>query len=224
MSDYDEGRPLLPHNYDGIEEFDNPLPFWWVLLFWITIVFSVGYWAYYHLGDGASVLQAYDREMKGYFDQQAEQMAAAGAISEESLRGMMSNDAVITTAKAAFTTRCVVCHGEKAEGKIGPNLTDQYWIHGGKLTEIYHTISEGVLDKGMISWKTQLTPSEMMGLAALVGTLQGTNPPNPKPPQGNHYDPNAAGAVPAGGAPTGGAPATGTPNGTAPSGTPAGAR
>lgn len=197
MTRNDEDNSPLPHNYDGIEEYDNPLPFWWVALFWVTIVFSVGYWAYYHVGDGPSILQAYDVDMKQYYDQQAQAMAAAGAITDDALRGMQSNGAIMATAKATFGARCVVCHGEHAEGKIGPNLTDKYWLHGGRLTDFFRTISEGVPAKGMVAWKTQLLPAEMMSLAAYVGTLQGTNPANPKEPQGELYDPASSISAPA---------------------------
>ncbi|MFN7964898.1 MAG: cbb3-type cytochrome c oxidase N-terminal domain-containing protein [Acidobacteriota bacterium] len=197
MTKNEEGQPTMPHSYDGIEEYDNPLPFWWVALFWVTIVFSIGYWAYYHFGDGPSIQQTYDADMKNYYDQQAQVLAAAGAITDDTLRGMQSNSAMMATAKATFAIRCVVCHGEHAEGKIGPNLTDRYWLHGGRLTDHFRTISEGVPEKGMISWKTQLAPAEMMSLAAYVGTLQGTNPANPKEPQGVLYDPASSTPQPA---------------------------
>lgn len=191
MSANDEGAPLSPHGYDGIREFDNPLPGWWVAIFWVTIVFSVGYYLYYELGQGESIVQAYDRDMVEYYDLQTKSLAAAGNISEEMLHEMSTNSSLVAAAKQTFGSKCAVCHGEQAEGKIGPNLTDNYWLHGGRLTDIFRTISEGVPEKGMVSWKTQLSPAQMMSLAAFVGTLRGSAPPGGRPPQGDLFDPQA---------------------------------
>ncbi len=86
--------------------------------------------------------------------------------------------------KEIFAGRCVPCHGDRGQGIVGPNLTDDFWLHGGRPSEIYHTITEGVPEKGMVPWKTQLSPEEIAAVTAYVGTLRGTNPPNPKPPEG----------------------------------------
>ncbi len=87
-------------------------------------------------------------------------------------------------AREIFHGRCAPCHGHDGQGVIGPNLTDEYWLHGGRPTEILRTITEGVLDRGMLAWKSQLNPGELRAMAAYVLTLQGTHPPNPKAPQG----------------------------------------
>jgi cytochrome c oxidase cbb3-type subunit 3 len=124
------------------------------------------------------------------------------------IAGLQAKSDLMTGAKQSFQQRCAVCHGKNGEGNIGPNLTDDYWLHGGRLTQIYTTISEGVPAKGMLTWKNTLGPAEMLGLAAYVGTLHGTNPPNPKPPQGDKYLPEA---TPAASTPTAAAPtASGT--------------
>ena len=181
MTDRDR---LLAHDYDGIEEYDNPLPGWWVWLFWATIAFSVVYAVYYHLGPGQSVHEQYAEDVRTAAEQQARAAAAAGTPTDEALKALQGDPKVMTAAREMFAARCAACHGPQAQGLIGPNLTDEYWLHGGKLTDIYNTISEGVPEKGMVRWKDQLSPDEIRAMAAFVGSLQGTNPPNPKPPQG----------------------------------------
>ena len=194
MTELTERDKLLDHEYDGIREYDNPLPGWWVLLFWATVVFSAFYFVYYQWGHGESETAQYERQMLAHYAMLAEQLTKAGPITDETIHGFQEKPDVMTASANLFASKCAVCHGAAAQGNIGPNLTDDYWIHGGRLTEIYHTISEGVLEKGMISWKTQLGLGEMLGLAAYVGTLRGTNPPNAKAPQGDKFDDDAAAA------------------------------
>ena len=183
MSDGDRDR-LLAHDYDGIEEYDNPLPGWWVWLFWATIAFSGVYVVYYHLGPGPSVHDQYAEEMRVATAQAARAGAAAGTVTEEALGAIQKDAKLMTAAREIFAARCAPCHGPQGQGLIGPNLTDEYWLHGGKLTDIHRTITEGVPEKGMVPWKGQLLPDEIRAMAAFVGSLQGTNPPNAKPPQG----------------------------------------
>ena len=182
MSDDDRDR-LMSHGYDGIREYDNPLPGWWVWIFWVTIVFSLGYWAYYQIGPGPSVVAVYEAEMR---EAAARQPAApsAGAVTDQALLALQKNAGAMAKGKEIFAGRCVPCHGDRGQGIVGPNLTDDYWLHGGRPSEIYHTITEGVPEKGMVPWKTQLSPEEIAAVTAYVGTLHGTNPPNPKPPEG----------------------------------------
>jgi len=175
---------LLGHEYDGIEEYDNPLPGWWVWIFWATIVFSGIYVAVYHIGPGPSVIAQYDEDVRLAAALTAKQAGAAGEVSEDMLAVLQTNPAAMAQAKQIFATRCAACHGDRGQGIIGPNLTDEYWLHGGRLTEIHRTIREGVPEKGMVPWKEQLQPAELSAVAAFVGTLRGSNPPNPKPPQG----------------------------------------
>ena len=181
MSDRDR---LLAHENDGIEEYDNPLPGWWSWIFVATIVFSLAYWLYYQIGPGPSVIAQYDDDMRAAAERQAKLAPLPSGASEESLRSLARDARVIASAREIFATRCMPCHGPEGQGVIGPNLTDDYWIHGRTLVEIRRTISEGVPDKGMVPWKDQLKPDEISALAAYVSTLSGTNPPNPRPPQG----------------------------------------
>lgn len=176
---------LLEHEYDGIKEYDNPLPSWWSWIFVATIVFSLGYWGYYQIGPGPSLIAEYEQEMAEQAARLAKLAPAAGAgAGEESLRAMTRDAKMMASAKEIFTTRCVPCHGPEGQGIIGPNLTDDYWLHGRTLVDIRKTISDGVIEKGMIPWKDQLKPAEIDAMAAYVATLSGTKPANPKPPQG----------------------------------------
>jgi len=182
---------LLDHEYDGIQEYDNPLPGWWVTLFWITIVFAPVYILFYHFGPGLLVEEKYQAEMDAFYQRQAEELAALGEVTDEMLLTLKENPAMLADGQATFRSKCSQCHGMFGEGGIGPNLTDPYWIHGGAPTNIYTTISEGVPDKGMLTWKNQLPPAKIMAVAAYVMTLQGTSPPNAKAPQGELWDPGA---------------------------------
>ena len=196
MSERDGDR-LLGHAYDGIEEYDNPLPGWWSWIFVATIVFSVGYYFYYQIGPGPTIIAQYEEDMRAAAERQAKLAPAPGAVSEEALRALARDARAMAGAKEVFATRCLPCHGPQGQGLIGPNLTDDYWIHGGTLVQIRHTISEGVPEKGMVPWKDQLKPEDLSALAAYTGTLHGTNPPNPKPPQGVNAKGEAAPAAPA---------------------------
>ena len=175
----------MGHDYDGIRELDNNLPPWWVAMFVASIIFGVGYFYYYHMGgDGKSVQQQYAEEMEDARLQKLERLRLqADKVDEESVKAL-TDAADIESGKNTFISTCKTCHGEKGEGLVGPNLTDQYWLHGGGIKNIFKTIKYGVPAKGMISWESQLTPRKMQEVASYILTLQGTNPPNAKAPQG----------------------------------------
>ena len=180
---FDEDH-LLDHAYDGIQEYDNPLPRWWVGLFWLTIVFTPLYVLYYHFGPGPSVHDQYDAAMVAFYDAQAEALLAMGKIDEGRLAGFMGDSSMVGGGKKIFQSKCSPCHGMFGEGNIGPNLTDDYWLHGPQLEDIYRTVREGVPAKGMASWERQLKPGELIAVTSYVGSLLGSDPPNPKAPQG----------------------------------------
>lgn len=179
-----EQDSVLDHAYDGIQEYDNPLPRWWLAIFWLTIIFSPLYILYFHFGGGLLSTEKYDAEMIAFYDRQAEQLLALGDISEGALVDLTADASMMNGGKKIFQTKCATCHGMFGEGGIGPNLTDQYWLHGAQLMDIYATVRDGVTAKGMLAWERQLRPAELMAVSAYVSTLLGSDPPNPKDPQG----------------------------------------
>jgi cytochrome c oxidase cbb3-type subunit 3 len=177
------GARVLDHEYDGIREYDNPMPGWWVNVFWGSFLFAIGYAFHYFVGNGVSVHDAYEGEMAAVRAEQARR-ALAESVTEDGLAKLALDAKLMADAKGIFAQRCTPCHGEHAQGVIGPNLTDGYWLHGqGTLMDIHHTVSEGVPEKGMPPWKMQLTPVQVRELAAFIGTLRNTNVPG-KAPQG----------------------------------------
>ena len=184
---------LLDHNYDGIQELDNNLPPWWKYSFYLSIVFAISYFSYYHLFGGPSSHDEYDLAVREAKQQQEEyNRLNAGKVDENAVK--MADAAGIDDGKAIFATNCAPCHGPGGGGVVGPNLTDDYWLHGGSLTDIYKTIKVGWPAKGMKSWASDLSPVQIKNVASYIKTLHGTNPPGAKAPQGDLYQ--AEGAKP----------------------------
>ena len=178
---------LLEHSYDGIQEFDNPMPRWWVYLFWATIIFSILY--FFNVpgfGVGKGRIADYDRDIAAAASTDAKRKAAqpAGASGEQ-LTAMTKDASVVALGKQVFGQNCAACHRADAGGQIGPNLADDYWLHGGTLEQIHKTVVDGVLEKGMPPWGKVLKPNQLDAVVAYIYTLRGTNPPNPKAPQGD---------------------------------------
>ncbi len=173
---------LLNSNYDGIQEYDNDLPKWWSALFIITIVYAVVYGVVFH---GVSTFSS-EEELKGKMDAIAAMKKAAPVheSSEASLLALVNNTERLTAGKTNFQAKCAPCHGDLGQGIVGPNLTDNYWIHGSKITDIRRTVEVGVADKGMVPWKGLMTDAELDDVSAYVFSLKGSNPPNPKPQEG----------------------------------------
>ena len=211
---------LLDHNYDGIQEFDNDLPRWWLWLFYLTVIWGVMYFIFYHvvhvgylsadeyrqeLDPNYVRVESRDQKVFGlvpvyhapYYDPQRD-LVAAGKIQKRSLTGFrdetrdtdtttyvaVTDPAALEAGKNIFLTKCANCHNKLGEGNIGPNLTDDYWIHGAGIISITKTVKYGFPAKGMLAWRGELTPEQILQVASYVLTLHGTNPPNPKPPQG----------------------------------------
>ena len=181
---------LLDHNYDGIKELDNSLPPWWLAMFYISIIFAVIYFPYYHVFDkGQLSADEYAEEMAIAEKQQRLRLAMqANAVDENTVKALTSADDLAAGQKI-FIANCAACHGQLGEGGVGPNMTDDYWIHGGDIKSIFKTIKYGVPEKGMIAWKAQMGPSSMHQVASFILTLVGTDPPNPKAPEGELYTP-----------------------------------
>ncbi|UII30457.1 c-type cytochrome [Fulvivirga ulvae] len=186
-----EAAIMLDHNYDGIRELDNHLPPWWKWLFYITIAFSVVYMAVYHVfGTMPLQLEEYQSEVALAEAVATARKADAPAsnINEENVQ-RVTDQALLDNGREVFISNCAPCHKEDGAGGIGPNLTDNYWIHGGDVKSIFKTIKQGVPEKGMISWEPLLSPDEMQNVASFIMNLVGTNPPNAKGPQGELYEP-----------------------------------
>ncbi|TJY36185.1 cbb3-type cytochrome c oxidase N-terminal domain-containing protein [Pontimicrobium aquaticum] len=181
----EEGEIILDHNYDGIKELDNSLPPWWVYSFYISIVFAAIYLVRYHIFDGPTQLQEFETEMAEAKLAIEEYKKTAKNLVDINTVVMLTDDADLSAGKAIWNTNCVACHLADGGGSIGPNMTDEYWILGGGIKNVFQTISEGGRDgKGMIAWKQQLKPLEMAQVASYVLTLQGTTPANPKAAEG----------------------------------------
>ena len=181
-----EADILLDHEYDGIRELDNKLPPWWLYMFYASIVFSVFYMAYYQFMPGNTQLDEYEAELVQAAAEKEAYLAKAGANVDENTATILSG-AAIANGKKTFESLCIACHGTSGGSSpngVGPNLTDEYWIHGGGIKNIFKVIKYGVPTKGMIAWESQLTPVQIQEVSSYIITLQGTNPPNAKEAQG----------------------------------------
>lgn len=187
-----EAEIMSSHSYDGIRELDNRLPSWWVNMFLVSIVFAIGYIYYYHLGgNGPSSSEEYETEL-AVAEKNASRAAASetGSVDEKTVTAL-TDAPDLGEGELIFKNSCAACHGMHGEGSVGPNLTDGYWLHGGGIKHIFHTIKFGVPEKGMIAWQSQLKPTDIQKVASYILTLKGTNPANPKAPQGEIWNESA---------------------------------
>lgn len=182
MTSDKESAPIRPYEADGIQELDNSLPSWWIGLFMFTSIFGLLYMVYLHLAGGPSIHSEYEQSLKLTF-----QAPVGGGDSNEptDLNAMIGNSTSIANGKSTYSANCGPCHGPSGEGIIGPNLTDNYWLHGGAPEKIYGVILGGVVEKGMPAWGGILGEQKVRQLTAYVLSLKGSNPPNGKAPQGN---------------------------------------
>lgn len=191
----EEGSIMLDHDYDGIKELDNNLPPWWKYGFYLTIVISILYLINYHVTK-TSPLQGdeYTQSVKQAEEEVAEYMKNSANNVDENTVKLLTDAGDLAAGKDLFVTNCSACHGKLGEGTVGPNLTDDYWIHSGGVKDIFKTIKYGWPDKGMKSWKTDFTPMQIAQLASFIKSLKGTNPPNGKDKQGDLYSDTPAAA------------------------------
>ncbi len=179
----EEQKPIEDHEYDGIQEFNYPAPFWWQLFFYLSILFAIGYYAHYEIGMGASSDQRLQEAMTEI--KRAQILNQPTGPDTRELLAMVSNPEALKTGKEIFTSKCSACHGPDGGGLVGPNLTDRFWIHGkGEVNDIYKVVHDGVLDKGMPAWGALLSTAELNTVVAYVKSIQGSTPTNPKAPQG----------------------------------------
>ncbi|HEU4576231.1 MAG TPA: cbb3-type cytochrome c oxidase N-terminal domain-containing protein [Chitinophagaceae bacterium] len=183
-----EADVLLDHDYDGIKELDNALPPWWKWGFYITLVIGVFYLLRFHVWKtGPTPEQEYNSEMVAAAKQMEAYRKKSNDLVDETTV-TMADATGIAAGKQLFQQNCIACHGSAGEGGVGPNLTDNYWLHGGRINDVFKTIKYGYPDKGMQSWEKMFSPSQIRNLASFVKSLYGTNPPNPKAPQGDLYN------------------------------------
>ncbi len=186
----EEDTILLDHNYDGIRELDNHLPPWWTYLFYLTIAFGVVYMILYHVtGTLPLPEEEYQIEMaEAQAMAEARQAESPAEEFNEADLKLTDDPAILESGAKIYAQQCAVCHKADGGGSIGPNLTDDYWIHGGDIKSVYNTIKHGVPDKGMIAWEAMLSPTQIRDVANYVKSLRGTNPPGAKGPQGELYE------------------------------------
>jgi cytochrome c oxidase cbb3-type subunit 3 len=190
MDQYED--KILDHNYDGIQEYDNPMPGWWKAIFLLTVIWA----GFYLVGIELNVLPRYGDDLK---EGQEEVLAMRRAyekaqppviIDEVMLAAAIIDPVNLSKGASVFATSCASCHGAAAQGGIGPNLTDDYWLYGQEPMEVHATISKGA-PKGMPAWEGILPPDEIVALVAYVASTRGTNPADAKEAQGDRLDPPA---------------------------------
>lgn len=190
---------LLDHEYDGIHELDNKLPRWWVWLFYLTIIFSAVYLVYYHIYHaGSRVFAEYGQQVAEYKQEmKAGEQIKAAAISqfESSIPTLQpaTDPAAIENGRQIYAKYCAPCHRADGGGLVGPNLTDDYWIHGSKFSDNIKVIWDGVPAKGMITWKTTLKPGQIYDVASYIYTLRGAKLATPGKPAENQAPAKPAG-------------------------------
>jgi cytochrome c oxidase cbb3-type subunit 3 len=180
---------VMEHTFDGIAELDNPTPAWFMVLFYGTVIFAMVYLLSYHVfGIGMLQDEEYAVELKQADEAKTAMLLKPGNASakvNENNVTLSKEPAVLQSGAAIFKGACTPCHGEHAEGLVGPNLTDEYWLHGGTVNAIFKTIKYGVPEKGMIAWEKTLRPKQISELSSYILSLQGTKPAGAKAPQGN---------------------------------------
>ena len=187
MSDPSEHDPIqgaIVHEYDGIKEADNKLPQWWLWSFYLAIAFSFAYWIYYEaFGVGDGPLDRYSQERMAALD-------TGEPVTDDLLVELADDRLAVRAGGRTFGQNCAKCHGSAAEGSIGPNLTDEYWIGGHAPVDIYQTIVDGRSGKGMPPWGLQLGPGACKQVAAYLLSIRNSNVPG-KEPQGEKVAPEA---------------------------------
>ncbi len=176
-----EADVMLEHEYDGIRELDNVLPPWWLWLFYITIFIAVIYFAKYHIiGDWSSAKEYTEEMAVAKADVDAYLKKTGGDINENTAK-LMNDANALAEGKKVFDTNCASCHRPDGGGIIGPNLTDDKWIHGGDIKSVFKTIKQGVPEKGMLTWDGKISAKQIQEVASyILVKLKGTNPANPK--------------------------------------------
>jgi cytochrome c oxidase cbb3-type subunit 3 len=187
-----ESEIMLDHNYDGIKELDNHLPPWWTWLFYGSIVWGAVYLVVYHVTDSLPLMEEeYQAEVTLAQEQKAKLLASQPALAiDENNLVYEPDEVIIKNGRQVYVVNCASCHMPDGQGSIGPNLTDDYWLHGGSVKDIYAVIKNGVQEKGMIPWGPVLSPQQIRDVTFYIKSIKGSNPPNPKAPQGELFKDN----------------------------------
>ncbi|MFO7825641.1 MAG: cbb3-type cytochrome c oxidase N-terminal domain-containing protein [Cyclobacterium sp.] len=180
----------LDHSYDGIVELDNFMPPWLKYVFYLSIAFAVVYFVNYSvLGIGKTQMEEYEEELAIAAMEEEDRGASMLAAIDENSAQFDATESSIEAGGELYAGNCAACHAMDGGGGVGPNLTDEYWIHGGDIKDIFSVVKYGVVEKGMIPWQDQLSPEQMQQVSSYILTLQGTTPANPKEPQGEKFEP-----------------------------------
>lgn len=183
---------LRDHSYDGIQEYDNPLPGWWVWMFIGCVLWAIVYIPYYHFGPGQLPTQSYDEDMAAWLAAHPPEPLP----DEAALVAMaVADPTLVERGRSIFAARCATCHAGDGGGQVGPNLTDDFTLHGWSRAAIVKVIHEGVPQNGMLSWKNQLSREDIVAAGLYVYDLRGTTAAAPKPAQGDPIDDSAAPAT-----------------------------
>ncbi|MHC4837632.1 MAG: cbb3-type cytochrome c oxidase N-terminal domain-containing protein [Planctomycetota bacterium] len=187
VDDIDHEILIEGHSYDGIQEYDNPLPGWWKWIFILTILYCIPYTIWYHVMDGNTVYDKFEADQAA----KAERLAAMPQVEtgDAALFAMLSDRDALDGGKVTFEANCAVCHLKDGGGLVGPNLTDDHWINVKTLKDISHIVEVGVLEKGMTPWKDILTPKQIAEVSAYTASLRGTVPEKPKDAEGEVIPP-----------------------------------
>jgi cytochrome c oxidase cbb3-type subunit 3 len=178
------------HSYDGIRELDNITPPWFTVAFIGTIIFAIIYlWVYHVSGTGLRQEEELARELARAEEQKKAFLATQANNIDENTVTLLTSAADIAAGKKIFEASCAVCHRADLGGQVGPNLTDAYWIHGGSVKDVFKLIKYGAQEKGMLPWKDEYSPQQIAQVASYILSMQGTNPPGAKEPQGELYNP-----------------------------------
>jgi cytochrome c oxidase cbb3-type subunit 3 len=189
MAQYDD---KVLHELDGIREYDNPMPGWLMAIWWGSLIFSVAYLIFYALSFGEGTMEAeYRGQTQVALDQVQAHFDANPLVppSPADLLAGAADPAVTGVGATRFAKSCASCHGEKAQGLIGPNLTDDRWLHGGSVEQVFQSVAKGWPAKGMPPWGRAMKPDELAAVVSFVRSLQGSNPPNPRAPEGDPVKP-----------------------------------
>lgn len=185
MSNEGSTENKVIHEVDGIEEYDNKLPNWWLYILYGSVVFGFCYWFVYQTAGFANLPAAeYKDEMEKAAAAQAEK-AKTMVVTPEVLATLAKDKGTLEQGKQVFVQTCAACHRADGGGLVGPNLTDEFWIHGGAPDKVWKSVSQGVPDKGMPAWASQLGPDRVRAVTAYVISLRDTNVPSGKPAQGD---------------------------------------